>query len=173
METVETPETTQLLSRDAHNNVLLPEFVVPSMTGLELIELLESKGFQVGRLLRSVVLSSEEFKRYAGLTVQPVFIDGQSFPRYMRTMKNIRSRAKDCDYLTPSVEVVMYMLAEFDFDDTAVDYLVGMHVPVCSSNGDSKLLRMDCSEDKRQLDMVPFAWEQTLEADGGFLFYKS
>ncbi|MDD4607334.1 MAG: hypothetical protein PHS07_03345 [Patescibacteria group bacterium] len=113
-------------------------------TGEGWIKRLEDQGFNVSDYAQSV-LRSPDFKPTKGVTRKIAIIRGTTWDDRDRTTKNIRAKASELGFTTPSGEVACLIRERFSDEEIkamGLWWIVTMHEPIYV-DGDPLLLRSD------------------------------
>lgn len=144
-------------------------------SGLEWIERLEKKGFQIGSRAKSI-LRSADFRTTSGVTTKIAVLNGMLFEDNNRITKNIHSEANKRKLRKPNAEVVCLireMFTDEEIKAMGLEWVVVMHEPIKDSSGGPFLLYVDCGDKRRRLSASYGSPDNGWSRGGGFAFAVS
>lgn len=157
------------------DEVIYFSVVSDGTTGDGWIERLKSKGFQISKWARDLLLSPD-FKPTSGVKYEVAVLKGKLFTDSNRVTKNIRARADRRNWAKPSPEIVCLireMFSDQEIEAMGLWVIVAMHAPIKDSNGDPDLLGASRHGNGRWLgaccDYPGLGWIR----DNGFAFIVS
>ncbi|MFA5644021.1 MAG: hypothetical protein WC928_00625 [Patescibacteria group bacterium] len=145
-------------------------------TGEEWIARLEGKGFRVSDYAKKI-LCSKEFKPTSGVTTEIAVLKGLLFEDSDRITRKIRAFAVRRKFKIPNSEVAC--LIREVFSDKELEEAMGltwiavMHKSIKDSNGDLRLLRVDCLDGGSWLSTNYSGPGRRWNGLGGFAFALS
>ncbi len=144
---VERPLSESTCSWSEENGVVYFTVISNGISGLEWIKRLEEKGFRLSKDANKILCSSN-FKPTLGITTEIAVLRGFLFEEKDRITKVVRTKAQKLHFSMPNAEVACLICERFT--DEAIKaanlhWIIVMHDPFKNSDGDLKLLGVNCS----------------------------